>query len=158
MGAPAAALRGGGGGGGAGALLEDLVELHIRRPFSQNSVARQWKNEKCVLRPPGDWEAPGSAQNNVIKVYSWSEVIWCKNIFEKKEVFYTGCSRIFRRELTSKVPKSLKKSYRPLKAYTQSFCFRALCSLLLWNNKKQSNIAFWGLPEPGKHLGVLKTT
>ena len=27
-----------------------------------------------VLRPPGAWEAPGSAQNNLIGLYFWSEV------------------------------------------------------------------------------------
>ena len=59
-----------------------------------------------VLRPAGAWEGPGSAQNNSIKVYVWSEVIrW--TFFG---VSLRAAAAFSRPELIPKVLKSQNKS------------------------------------------------
>ena len=47
-----------------------LIEVIAKDDFFVKEIINR------VLRPPGAWEAPGSAQNNLMKLHFWSEVNW----------------------------------------------------------------------------------
>ena len=62
--------------------------------MNEKKKKKKKKNKKKrVLRPPGAWEAPGSAQKNEIELDFWSEVIWWKIFFNVK--FLQGLQPLF---------------------------------------------------------------
>ena len=67
----------------------------LPRLENETVLPNREKLKKNRLRPPGAWEAPGSAQSNEIKVYFWSEMILVNNVFLRFSGVFPGAAAAF---------------------------------------------------------------